>query len=237
MAGVGDGAQLVELVQAGEAADEEAGVDRPCHPTAGGDSGDDGDGGDLVHVPGGEAASPLRHQDDAVGPGGAAGHQRGQGEVAGAPEHDVALGSGERRRASQPPAVHDHGAGADGGRRCGEREPTGHLSGCTRLDGWETEKGGRRLRRPCHESDISGGCCVQREDGGDRGGALAATCPGDDDHPGTAAVMVTGDHPLTRLNMAGRRGTGRASPTRPDTPTGLVGGGHRAAARICVSAW
>jgi hypothetical protein len=227
-------AEVVEFVEAGEAGDEEAGVDGASDALAGGDGGDDGHAGDLAHVLGGEAAAVLGDQDDPVRTRAGAGEQRGQSEVAGPSEDDVGLAYVGRRAHGVAPAVDDNGVRDV--RLGGERESTRHVDDLAVVDGGNAQQGSGLLIGCGHEHDAPVRRCPERERGRHGRRSLTAARTGDHDGASRLRRLVTGDHAVTSMNVGCRRGTGRASPTRPVAPSDLMSGGHRAAA-ISSSAW
>ena len=222
----GERVQLAEFAQAGDATREEAGVDGPGDPWRCLDGGEHRKIRDLAHVPRREAAAFLGDEDDPVWPRPAVGQQRGEGEVARAPEHDVCLGAfiGEPVvEAAVLSAIDDDRGGRQRRGRCDEHEVRGDFDRLASLDGWHTQECGCALMRRRDEHGVAVACGMEGQSGGDRRGALAASC--------------AGDHALTWMDVRGRRGAGRASPTRPVTPSGLMGGGHWPATTISSSAW
>jgi hypothetical protein len=177
----GEAAEIVELVQAGEAADEHAGVDRAGDARAGSDGGDDGEPGHLAHIPGGQAPAFLGDQDDPVGAFGVAGEQRGQGDVAGASQHDVRLAATEHPAGTEQAAIDDLGVGAGDHRRRRQRDARGHVDGFAALDGGHAQEHGDALARCGGERDGPMRCCVQGEGHGDGRRPLTAACAGDHD--------------------------------------------------------
>lgn len=141
-----------EFAQAGDAAGEEAGVDRASDPWGRLDGGHDGQPGDLAHVPGREAAPFLGDEDDPVDRACARGQQRGQREVAGASEDDVALGV----LVAEPWAgvgvqttVDDDRVGSGDRRWFCQGEVSSHGDRLGILDGREAEQGRSALVQGC----------------------------------------------------------------------------------------
>lgn len=228
--GCGEATEIIELVQAREAADEKAGVDGASDALAGGDGGDDGNAGDLTHVLRGQAAALLGDQDDPVRPWAVAGEQRGQSEVTGASEDHVALAALSLGSGGVKAAVDHNSVGCDHVSLGGEREAASDLDDLTVVDGGHAQKGAGLLVGCSHEHDAAVRRRPERERRRQRRRSLTAARPGDHDRATSPDSVVTGDHALTSMNVGCRRGPGRTSPIRPVTPSDLVSRGHRAAA-------
>lgn len=238
LSGCGEAAEIIELVQAGEAGDEQAGVDRSSDTRTGGDRGDDGHAGGLTHVLGGEAAAFLGDHDDPVGPRSAAGEQRRQSEVAGPSQDDVGLEDLAPRLGvgGVEPAVDHNGVGLDHVRLGGEGESAVDLDDLAVVDRGYAQKAGDLLIGCGDEHDPAVRGRPERERRCHGRGSLAATRPSDHDRTSRLPRLVAGDHAVTSVNVGCRRGTGRTSPTRPVAPSDLMNGGHRVPA-ISSSAW
>ncbi len=230
--------QLGELAQSGDAARQEAGVDGPGDPWGGVDDGDDG-------RPVTSATSlALRLRPSSATrmiPSGRRALSRAAwpGQVAGPPEDHVVLAvllDQPLAAAMVQPAVDDERLGPQDGRRRCEREMSGQLDAFASLDGWVTEHGGGSLLRRRGQDGVARLCGVQGEGGGHRRRPLAAPGAGDRNRPGVIRGLATGDHPGTGSNILRRRGAGRASPTRPVTPSGLRASDHRPAVAASSSA-
>ncbi|MEN3271323.1 MAG: hypothetical protein V7636_84 [Actinomycetota bacterium] len=225
--GDGDRTEFGELAETGDAADEEAGVDRSGHPRAGGHGGDDRKAGHLAHVPRSQAAALLGHEDDSVRSPRPRVEHRVHGEVAGATENDVRLALGDGVVVAQATAVDHDDLGRDHcwGRhkRDGGRDGDGGSS----VGPWDAEQRARGLVAG-HERYLSASGGVQRDGGSDGRGSLTAPRPGDHDRPNIRPLhsLVTGDQAEIRMRCNGRRGDGWASPTQPITPSGLLAAGH-----------
>lgn len=226
-----------EFAEARDAGWKQAGVDSAGDPWGGIDHRDDGQAGDLDYVPGRQAASLLGDEDDPVRALGAGPEQPAHGEIAGSSEHDVVLTPEELGLASEHSAVDNDGVGARDGRRHDEVERPVHLGDLAHAGRWQAEDLRRALVGRSDEGRRAPHCGVKSEAGRNGRRALAASSAGDQDRPGRRLRLVTGDRAVTCTNVRGRRGAGRASPTRPVTPSGLAGGGHRPAATISSSAW
>ncbi len=86
---IGQGPERCEIIEADEAAEEEAGVDGASDLGAGVDRGDDGEAEHIGHVRRRERPLRLGDDDDPVEPRHAGRQHAGEGDVAGPPEHQV----------------------------------------------------------------------------------------------------------------------------------------------------
>jgi len=134
------------------------------------------------------------------------------------------------------PAVDDNGVGCDHLGLDGEREAASDLDDLAVVDGGNAQQGSGLLIGCGYEHDAPVRHCPERERGRHGRRSLTAARTGDHDGARRLRRLVTGDHAVTSMNVGCRRGTGRASPTRPVAPSDLMSGGHRAAA-ISSSAW
>ncbi len=180
----GEAAEVGELGEAVEPADEEASVD------GAGNGGTDLDGGDDGHVEhardilGAQRSTFLDDEDHPVRRAVRGGQEAGQGDVAGSPEHGVALAVCGRQGAAGGPLV--TGPVVDDGDfgpvvlvgRGGEAQGRGHLGPLVGQRERHAEQGGGGGPLGAHQGGVVVARSQQGEGGGHGGGALAA--PGAD---------------------------------------------------------
>jgi hypothetical protein len=178
----GEAAEVGELGKAVESADEEAGVDGAGDGGAGLDGGDDGHVKHARDVLGGQRPTLLDDEDHPVRRAARGGQEAGQGDVAGSPEHGVALAVCCRQGAAgglevTGPAVDDVDLGplvvAGLGRKAQDRGHLGPFAGQRERD---AEQGGGGGRVGAHQGGLVVAGGQQGEGGGHGGGALAAPC-------------------------------------------------------------
>jgi hypothetical protein len=178
----GEAAEVGELGEAVEPADEEAGVDGTGDGGAGLDGGDDGHVEHARDVLGGQRPTLLDDEDHPVRRAASGGQEAGQGDVAGSPEHGVALAICGRQGAAgglevTGPAVDDGDLGPVllvG--RGGEAQGRGHLGPLVGQRERHAEQGGGGGRLGAHQGGVVVAGGQQGEGGGHGCGALAAPC-------------------------------------------------------------
>jgi hypothetical protein len=206
-----ESAQWLQVGEAVEAGEQEAGVDGPGHGVGNRYGGDHRCAGHLRHVPASQAPASLDQQDDSGRRRCRVLHEGGERQVARTTQHGVAV-VGDGR-----PVSGRSGAGVDhGGRACqrpgGEPQAgrglyrlVGVVAGQPEEGGGVADVGHDQRGRP-----VAGG--VDGKDGGDRSGALPALGP--DQRDGVAHGRPT----CTPTSGAPRRATDPASPTGCDRP-------------------
>ena len=181
---IGQGPEGCDVVEAGEAAEKEAGVDGASDLGAGVDCGDDGESEHVGHVRCGEGPLRLGDDDDPVEPRHAGGQNAGEGDVAGAPEHQVVPVA--TRPADgllcQPPGV-DHDAVIRRRLRHVSRDGQRwkHVDRLVLVVAREAEQRRRRCRVRRHQRRGPGAGGVDGDSSGDRGGAVATSGAGEGD--------------------------------------------------------
>jgi hypothetical protein len=178
-----EGSELVELAEAVQSRDEEAGVDRSSDASVVRDGGDDRDADDVVDVAGRQRASLLGDQDDPVEPL-SGGEQRRHGDVARPPQHRVTHSRLWRDGRGRSCGV-DHDRTRPAGVCAGQLQGGGDLRQLLALANRQAQErsGGRWVG--CHEGRRLVAGLEQGEDTRDCACALAAAGTDDLDHSGS----------------------------------------------------